>query len=127
MAILALFYFSPIIVTTVFSFTDYSLVDPWGWVGLDNYKGVFFSEQFRTATINTAIFTAGTVVPSIAIGLVTAALLEAKIRFKWFFRLALYAPALASIVTASMVWIWAYDYQLGLINQILAFAGIQGP
>jgi ABC-type sugar transport system permease subunit len=127
LAVLALFYFAPIIATTLFSFTDYSLVDPWGWIGLDNYREVFASEQFRTAAFNTVLFTVGTVIPSIAIGLIMAALLESKIRFKWFFRLALYAPALTSLVTASMVWIWAYDYQLGLINRMLALIGIHGP
>lgn len=125
--ILAFFYFIPILATTAFSFTDYSLVNPWGWVGLENYEEVFFSEQFRVAMINTVIFTVGTVVPSIAIGLITAALLETKIRFKWLFRLALYAPALTSLVTASMVWIWAYDFQLGLVNQTLYLVGISGP
>jgi ABC-type sugar transport system permease subunit len=127
LVILMFLYFLPIVATTVFSFTDYSLVNPWGWVGFENYAEVFTSEQFRIAAVNTVVFTAGTVIPSIIVGLVMAAFLEARIRCKWFFRLALYAPALTSLVTASMVWIWAYDAQLGIVNQALALVGIKGP
>src|SRR5690606_34651455 len=66
------------------------------YVGLDNYRGIVESSQFRNALVVTLKYTAGVTVLSVALGLVIAVLLNADIRGRNIYRLVYFLPVVTS-------------------------------
>jgi len=89
------------------------------YVGLANYKEVLHDGAFWRALAHTAYFTFGSMVPSMAIGLFLAILLNSKLRGAGLFRTAYYLPALTPLVIASLVWKWVYNADYGVANYYL--------
>jgi multiple sugar transport system permease protein len=56
-----------------------------------------------------------------------ALLLNQKIRFSGLWRSSFYLPAIMSGVAGSVIWVWMYNNEMGLINNLLALMGIEGP
>ncbi len=63
---------------------------------------------------------------NIAISFGLALLVNQKVRGVAFFRTLFYLPVVTSIVAVSMIWMWLYDYNLGLFNLLLEYVGL-GP
>ncbi len=117
----------PMLFSFVMSFCDYDILNPPRFVGLENYK-VMFAEDgfFYTALWNTLFMVVG-----VPLGMVTslsmALLLNLKIRGVSVWRTFFYLPAIVPMVAASVLWIWMFNPQGGLINQFLAILGLEGP
>jgi len=91
------------------------------YVGLKNYILVFTNPAYGFIKImeNTAIWTVGCVLPTVAIGLLLAIILNAKTRGKTVYRMFLIVPwAMPSFITL-LVWKGMLDYEYGIINRIL--------
>jgi multiple sugar transport system permease protein len=54
------------------------------------------------------------------VSLSLALLLNADVRGKPFFRVIFYLPSIVPVVAASMLWIWIFNGQVGLLNWLLA-------
>src|SRR5437764_7958677 len=74
------------------------------FVGLQNYREVLHDGAFWAAMGHTLYFTLGSMLPSMAIGLGLALLLNSKIRALGLFRTAYYLPAITPLVIASIIW-----------------------
>lgn len=94
------------------------------FIGLDNYRELFQDPVFWQAIKNTFIFVAGTVPIEIILALGIAMLLNQKLRFRAYYRLAFFIPYVTTVVAISMVWAWIYHDQWGLLNYILSFFGV---
>jgi len=125
--ILLVFLVLPVVAAIAFSFTDYSIIRPTRWVGLGNYERLLQDDVFHRSVLNTAYYAVGTTFPSMAIGLLLAVALNAQIRGRVLFRTAFYIPTLTSLVAASMIWLWIYNPEVGLLNAALDRIGIVGP
>ncbi|GAH50376.1 unnamed protein product, partial [marine sediment metagenome] len=87
--LLVIFLLVPSIAVFYFSFTKYSVIEAPEWIGFLNFKELLLEDSiFKIATFNTAYFTLGTVPLTIAIGLILAVIVNAKIKFRTFFRVA---------------------------------------
>jgi multiple sugar transport system permease protein len=65
---------------------------------------------------------------TLGFGLGAALLLNSVlIRFKTFFRMGFYLPVVTSIVAIAVIWRYLLHPDLGLINNLLAAVGIDGP
>ena len=74
---LFVFWVYPICRSLWISFTDWDYMTPtYHFVFLKNYISLFKDTRFYEALLNTFIFTIGTLVPTIAIGLVLAVFLQ---------------------------------------------------
>src|SRR5919198_3900020 len=89
------------------------------YVGLQNYREVFHDTAFWAAIGHSAYFTIGSMIPTMAIGLGLALLLNSKIRAVGLFRTAYYLPAVTPLVIASLVWKWVYNGDYGIANYYL--------
>lgn len=101
---------------------------PGEFVGLSNYIHAFQNELFIKSLVNTAYF--GVVfVPLTIIGAVLLAnYLNKKMRGVNFFRTVLFMPYIISVVSASLIFLFLFNGQQGLINAVIyKFGGIQGP
>lgn len=125
LVLLAIFLFIPLILTFVFSFTDFFALNPsiTHFVGLDNFKQVFADETFRQAFWNTVKFVL-IIVPLQGLGSLGLALVINKIsHFKKFFKVAFFVPVVMSLAVVSTLWMQIYSPE-GILNAILGFFGI---
>ena len=123
--VLATFVFIPMAYALVVSFTDWDLMSPRKFfVGFSNYAELLTSEEFWLVARNTLVFTVTTVPISTAIGLVLALALNRNMRLRTFYRAAYFLPVVTSTVAVSIVWMWIYHPNYGLMNQLLGLFGI---
>ncbi|MCR6654692.1 MAG: sugar ABC transporter permease [Opitutus sp.] len=116
---LAVFTAYPVLASLFYSFCDYSILKTPVWCGLENYKELVSDDLFWLSLRNT-LFYAGLSVPlGTIVALSLALLLNADVRGKPFFRVLFYLPSIVPIVAASMLWIWIFNGQVGLLNWIL--------
>jgi multiple sugar transport system permease protein len=102
------------------SFHQWDILQPQKpFVGLQNYKEVLHDGAFWAAIGHSVYFTIGSLVPTLAIGLGLAILLNGKIRGLGLFRTAYYLPAITPLVIASLIWKWVYNGDYGLANYYL--------
>lgn len=127
------FMAGPIVASLALSFTDFGLRDlrnPLGtdFVGLANYQALLDDPKFRKAMINTVYFVVVGVPLTLLIGLAVALALDRGIKkFRTLFRVGYYLPVVTSIVAIAVVWRFLLNPDQGLINLLLAQAGIDGP
>jgi N,N'-diacetylchitobiose transport system permease protein len=117
----------PLVRTIWLSFTDTRLGDLINgtstWVGLENYKTVFTDDQLRTSLINTVVFGSACVIGTMALGMAVALLLNQRLRFNWFFTLAVLLPWAVPALAASSIFKWLFDDRYGFVNWALVNVG----
>lgn len=89
------------------------------FVGLKNYKRLLADEAVWQALINTIKYAIVEVPFSIAIALVIAVLLNAKMRGRSVYRAIYFLPMVVAPAAVSMVWKWLFNTEFGLLNHIL--------
>ena len=87
--------------------------------GIENYATMFSTPEFWKATWNTIWFCILTVPVGIAIALLVAVMLNAKVKFKSGFRAIYFLPMVVAPAAVAMVWRWMFNGQYGIINTIL--------
>lgn len=118
---LSIFWVWPMLYSLYISFTDWDYMSPtYNLVGLQNYRNLLGDEAFFQALLNTVYFTAGSVVPTIAGGLLLAMLLHKKIRGGSIYQMILFSPWVTPTVAVSIVWSWIYEPEVGLANWALS-------
>ena len=105
--------------TIYHSFTRSRLLPaPEKWVGLKNYDRLWGENRWLTSIENLAIYGACSLVLSLVIGFVLAALLDRKIRFENTIRTIILYPFALSFVVTGLVWQWLLNPTLGLQNVV---------
>lgn len=121
-------YGGPIAASAVLSFTDWNLLNPPSWVGLENYIDIFLNDgMFWQSLKVTAIYTGGSVPLGLALSLFLAGLLNTEVRGVRFFRTVYYLPSVMSGVAVALLWSWLFNPDFGLVNHLLGLVGINGP
>lgn len=103
LVLLTIFLFIPMILTLVFSFTDFFALNPGltHFVGLENYFQVFKDDDFRQAFGNTVKFVV-IIVPLQGLGALGLALLINKVTHcKTNFKVAFFIPVVMSLAVVS--------------------------
>jgi multiple sugar transport system permease protein len=128
--VIAVFFFLPIVAAFLISLTDfdiYALADLANlrFVGLGNYLKLLQTPLFWQALGNTLYFVAVGVPLSIGASLGAALLLHSRLaRFKPFFRTALFAPVVTTLVAVAVIWRYLFNTRYGLLNYALGGLGI---
>jgi multiple sugar transport system permease protein len=121
------FWVYPILRSVMISTTDWDYISPsYQFVGIKNYTSIIGSRAFNRALTNTLLFVIYTVVPSIVLGLSLALLFRRSFRGKAFYRAMLFSPWVTPTVAVSIVWIWLFQPDNGMLNYLLSFVGA-GP
>ncbi|MBV9008158.1 MAG: extracellular solute-binding protein, partial [Verrucomicrobia bacterium] len=117
----------PILFSVVVSFCDYDILNPARFVGFANYRWMFTHDaQFWKALGNTCYMIIGIPV-GMALSLGIALLLNQEIRGIAVWRTIFYLPSIVPLVASSILWIWVFNPQIGLLNNVLSAFGIHGP
>ena len=121
-AIVGLF---PLGYTAWVSLHDWNLIGGKGdFVGLSNFANVLAQPNFRTALRNTFSIFLLSSVPQVLIGLVLAAVLNANLRSKTFWRMGVLLPYVVAPVAVGLIFSKMFADQSGLINTLLGTVGI---
>jgi multiple sugar transport system permease protein len=122
-----LFTLFPMLASLGLSFTEYDLLAAPRWVGLANYfemaRDPFFWQSLRvTVTYAVVALPLG-----LALGLAVAMLLNSRVPGLAYWRTLYVLPSVISGVAVAVLWRWLFNPEFGLVNQLLGYAGIQGP
>jgi len=123
----AVFTLGPAVLSAVLSFCDYGLLDSAVWVGLDNYRELWGDPMFRVALRNTLVYASASAVLGAAVTLGVALLLERGLKGAALVRAIVFLPTLVPVVSACVCWMWLLNGRFGLVNQVLGWAGVEGP
>ena len=121
-ALIGVFVVYPIVAVIYYSFTDYDIVRPPVWIGLDNYVSVFADKTFWLALTHSIIYlivTPTLIVLSIALAIVV----NRKLRGIQIYRALYFVPAVSGSIAIGLSWRFLFD-RTGLINSILQSLGI---
>lgn len=130
LAVIGLFFVLPVAAGLALSFSDfdlYALADLRNlrFAGLDNYSHVLALPLFWKALGNTLYFVLAGVPLSIGLSLGCALLLQSPLaRFKPFFRTALFAPVVTTVVAVAVIWRYLFHVRYGLLNTWLDRLGL---
>ena len=120
-----IFVVFPIVGTLYYSFTKYDLMQEPRWIGMKNYVNLFTAEpRFAPAVRNTVVFAFGTVPSGVITSLLLAVLINRQIRMIYFYRAMFYMPVVSSFVSVSLIWLWMYEPNFGLLNSIFETVGL---
>jgi|SRR5579859_1467120 len=117
---LIVFVSGPILFSLGLSFFNYTLGSQISFVGLANWIKAFTQDDLFWPTIaRTFIYTAFVVPLSVFGALLTAILLNQRLRGTAFYRTVFFMPHLAPVVAAIYIWLWLLNPQYGLVNELL--------
>jgi multiple sugar transport system permease protein len=130
MGAIVVFFVLPVLAALAMSFTDFDIyalasLRNLRFAGLDNYLHLLQTPLFWQALGNTMVFVVVGVPLSIGASLGAALLLNSPLaRWKGFFRTALFAPVVTTLVAVAVVWRYLLHTRYGLINHGLSHIGI---
>ncbi|MFD2670735.1 carbohydrate ABC transporter permease [Marinicrinis sediminis] len=136
MLILMLFLIYPIVWAFIVSFKEIKPLElknsglfeiPGEFVGLSQYIEVFQNELFIKALFNTAYFGLIYIPITLMAAALLAVLLTQKIPGVNFFRTVLFIPYIISVVSASLIFLFIFNGEQGMINAVLMKFSIDGP
>jgi ABC-type sugar transport system permease subunit len=89
------------------------------FVGFENYVRLASDGFFLRAVQNSLVFTFGSVVFKLMLGMAMALVLTSNIRFRSVFTGILLVPWVAPTVVSALNFLWIYDGSLGVLNYLL--------
>src|SRR6202030_675818 len=122
LTVIAVFFILPVLAALAMSLTDfdiYALADIRNlrFAGFGNYVRLLENPLFWHALGNTLYFVLVGVPLSIGASLGAALLLHSRVaRFKPFFRTALFAPVVTTLVAVAVIWRYLFNTRYGLLN-----------
>ncbi len=118
----------PMIMSVYYSLCRYDVLRIPQFIGFGNYQKLIFEDPyFWTSISNTLIYTILRVPLCIIGSLLLAVLVNNAVKGVKVFRTIYFIPSIVTGVVLSVVWLWMFNPQFGLINSFLAYMGIPGP
>lgn len=128
LALIALFYFAPMVLTFAISLTEMGRSLRWDFTGFGNFEQILRLEDPLLPRIitNTAVYAAFALLTTIVGGLLVATLsMRMKPRAGVFFRLVFFLPRAIPPVVWGFLWAWAFEgTRFGLFNGIRNAVGL---
>ncbi len=123
-----LFIAGPMLATFFLAFTEWDILTPLEWVGVDNFVRMATKDDAVPIALRVTTVYAFVSVPlQVAFGLIVAMLLNQNIKLQSVFRTVFYLPSVVSGVAVALLWRWIFSPDFGLLNAFLSVFGINGP
>ena len=120
----AVFTLGPIAFAFALAFLHWDGSNPITFAGIDNFARLLTDRIFGIALWNTILYSALSVPLTIVCALALAILLNQKLPGRSFFRAAMFFPYVASLVAVAVVWNMLFNPEMGPINMLLYYAGV---
>jgi len=96
----------------------------WRFVGADQYVRVFGDSLFRAGIFNTLLFSAGAVLAQMVLGFALALMTTRLTRGRVVYRTIFLLPILVPGIVIGAIWKLMYNFDFGVLNQMLGVAGV---
>jgi multiple sugar transport system permease protein len=127
LVVLLVFALFPLVMSLTLAMMKWDGFGKKSFVGFKNFAYTFTDPDFLIALKNTTFYTLMVVPGSIILGILVAVGLN-KVRGKLFYRIFYYMPSITISVAVSVVFLWIFNSDFGLINIYLKqWFGIEGP
>jgi len=126
---LFLFTLIPMLFSLFLSFCKWDIVTGLSsiqWIGIENYTKIFADKKFYKALEVTFKYCLISIPAYQIISLLTAMLLNMRIKLMHGIRLIFFLPSIIPTIASSMIWMQMLGKE-GILNQGLALLGITGP
>jgi multiple sugar transport system permease protein len=124
---LMLFAIGPIIASFAFSLTDWQIGGQSSFVGLNNYETILTKDPVFTKSLFVTIYYVLATVPvAIIAAFGLAMLLNRKVKGLSIFRTIFFLPSIVPRIASTMLWLWLFNPDFGLLNSMLEFVGLPG-
>lgn len=118
----------PMIMSIYYSLCRYDVLRIPQFIGFGNYQKLIFEDPYFWKSISNTLFYTVLRVPFSILGsLLLAVLVNNAVKGVKVFRTIFFIPSIVTGVVLSVVWLWMFNPQFGLINSFLAYMGIPGP
>ncbi|MGD0005072.1 MAG: sugar ABC transporter permease [Anaerolineaceae bacterium] len=115
----------PTIASFYFSMTNYTILNPPKWIGLENLKVMLSKDPLYWKSVwNTVYYVIISVPLGLIVGLLLALLLNQQLKGIGFYRTAFYLPGLMPAVAGVLLWMVLLDPRLGFVNDALSSVGL---
>lgn len=113
----------PTVMAFYFALTRWTLFDS-EFVGLDNFRDFLAEQNLRAGFQNTIVYAVVTSGLKVVLGLALGVLLTGRLRLRGFLRSVVFFPVLVSTVAVGITFSALLRPDTGLVNKVLAVAGI---
>ena len=113
----------PILQSFYYSFTDYNIFQPPYWIGLQNYQDLVSDRVYGIALRNTLYMVLIGLPVHLLFDFLMALLLATRIRGLSIYRTIFYLPSITPVVASTIVWLWLFNGQYGVLNEIVDLFG----
>ena len=122
LVLLGIFVFYPIIAVVWYSLTDYDIVRPPVFVGLDNFVRLLDDDTFLLALVHSFVYLLVTPI-LIVLSICLAIIVNRKLRGIHIYRALYFVPAVSGSIAIGLSWRWLFD-RSGFINSVLQSWGL---
>ncbi len=122
LVLLGVFVFYPIAAVIYYSLTDYDIVTPPVFVGLDNFARLLGDDVLRLALLHSFVYLLVTPI-LIALSIALAIVVNRKLRGIHVYRALYFVPAVSGSIAIGLTWRWLFD-RSGFINSVLVSWGV---
>jgi multiple sugar transport system permease protein len=109
----------PVLTSFVLSFTQYDVLHPPRWLGLDNYRQLLGGDPLFWKSLGNTFFMLLRIPLVMAAGLGLALLVRDERPGIKTYRTLFYMPAIVPAVASSVLWVWLLSPDAGLVDRLL--------
>jgi multiple sugar transport system permease protein len=122
-----LFTAGPLAASIALSFTRYDVLSPPVFTGLANYREVLGDDRLLTAFRNTAVFVAASTGIELVLALMLAVGVQQRMpaALRYVLRTAFFLPVITSAAAISIVFVYMFSREFGVINYYLTQLGLE--
>ena len=117
----------PIVFSFFMSFCQYDVFHEPKWVSVKNYVDMFCHDDLFYLSLWNTIYMAIGIPLGMSVSLGIAMLLSYEIKGMAVYRTFFYLPAIVPAVAASILWLWIFNPQEGVLNMLIEKLGFAGP
>jgi multiple sugar transport system permease protein len=124
---LSLFVIVPMIFCVVLGFCQADGFGDYTFIGLDNYRRMFADPIFISSLETTLLYLVVIVPGLFIVSLLLALLIRQRFPGVGFFRSALFAPNVVSLVVIALIWKFMLTDQIGFVDKLFRDVGLTPP
>jgi multiple sugar transport system permease protein len=117
------FFAIPLVRSILISFTEWNMMRPAEYIGLENYQGLLTDTRFHQSLLTTLSYVLLNIPLQTILALVIAAMIDRVHNSTWL-RGIIVLPWLIPNVIVALLWLWILDPTLGIMNSFLGIFGI---
>ena len=124
LVLLGIFVLAPLVMSMEKSMTDWQFYQASSFVGFSNFVAVFKNQLFQKSIRNILWFLAVVIPAQVVLSFLFAhALKGMTLKAGAFVKTAIYVPTVISGIVASVIFLFIFNYQGGLLNYLIRLSG----